>query len=65
MKIFKPVVNKFKEAFFGGDEEDSECNDKKPAKARPGAKKTAAPKKTEVISRQQIAVQSSDEEEVK
>ena len=48
MKVFKPVVDKFKAAFFDGDDEDSECGNAGPSKgrgARAAPRKAPAPKK--------------------
>jgi len=64
MKVFKPIVDKFKSAFFGGEDEDEECGNtgasKGRAKAGANPRKTPAPKK--VYDRVKVAIDSDDEE---
>jgi len=63
--VFKPIVDKFKSAFFGGEDEDEECGNTGAAKgrAKAGANPRKAPAPKKVIEKVKIAI-DSDEEEV-
>lgn len=56
MKQFKPIIDRFKDTFFDGQEYDPECGVKK----KPAAKPRAAPKKK---LEQEILILDSQEEE--
>jgi hypothetical protein len=61
MKVFKPVVDKFKAAFFDGDDEDVECGNAGSKGRGRGANPRKAPAPKKVMVRKQIDIGSDDE----
>ena len=59
-KIFKPIVDKFKNAFFGGEEEDESCGNTGAAKGRGRA--AANPRKVPAKVIKNVVNIESDEE---
>ena len=64
MKMYQPVIQKFKDAFFGGDESDPECSGTA-GKSRAGAgnaRKRPAPEnlKKKVVHTERIRVESEE-----